>query len=274
MRLTEVAPLPGRDLSAVLLNLTNIWTTLHNMTGDTAPDLLANYQAWCGSSSETLGYSFSLENVERLVMTRRHWTLMGFDSSSDERLIRFTVSAERQDRLRALDVLLKSWGALQSRWEPATAKVIIADSNVYLHADRSFKNLDWLKLADARQVRLLVPMQVVRELDSAKHASGGKRVGGADTESVRDRARRTLGQLRDMFEDPDHIYPVASGVEMELLLDPVGHPRLGDGDSEIIERALAAQTLTGRPVSIVTDDGGMQFSAASAGLTTAPMSSG
>jgi len=52
---------------------------------------------------------------------------------------------------------------------------------------------------------------------------------------------------------------------MELLMDPRGHTAIPDADSEIIDRALALQTMVGRKVSIVTTDGNMQFGAHVAG---------
>lgn len=53
---------------------------------------------------------------------------------------------------------------------------------------------------------------------------------------------------------------------MELLFDPPNHQRLPDPDAEIVDRALAVQTLAGRPVTMVTYDVSMALRARYAGL--------
>ncbi len=53
---------------------------------------------------------------------------------------------------------------------------------------------------------------------------------------------------------------------MEILYDPPGHVRLPINDDEIIDRALAAGPLAGKPVTLVTFDTGQTFRAREADL--------
>ena len=55
-------------------------------------------------------------------------------------------------------------------------------------------------------------------------------------------------------------------VTMGLLFDPPGHVRLPINDDEIIDRAVAVQTLAGREVTLLTYDTGMSTRARNAGL--------
>ncbi|MCX4993725.1 hypothetical protein [Streptomyces sp. NBC_00568] len=46
-----------------------------------------------------------------------------------------------------------------------------------------------------------------------------------------------------------------------MLFDPIGHIRLPDEDDEIIDRAIVAQSLAGKPVTLVTYDTGQSMRA-------------
>lgn len=121
-------------------------------------------------------------------------------------------------------------------------------------------------------VHVLVPLLVVDELDRLKRDS-----------QARTRARVALKMLNDVFarvsEDrtmsllrkaddtpgPDGL-PGLGPITMELLFDPPNHERLPDPDAEIVDRALAVQSLAGRPVTMVTYDISMALRARYAGL--------
>ncbi len=144
--------------------------------------------------------------------------------------------------------------------------LLVPDTNVYLHHQSHFDAIDWSGLAKASgQVRVMVPMAVVRELDKNKRTQGNKRVSEISDELVRTRARVSSKRIRDLFESPFGTPRLSNNVTIELILDPPGHRRIDDPDSEIIDRALTARTVSGRQVSIVTGDGNMQFAARVAG---------
>jgi hypothetical protein len=76
-----------------------------------------------------------------------------------------------------------------------------------------------------------------------------------EDQAVRTRARKTIQKLRELFVDPDDIAVLPDGTEVQLLVDPLDHVRLADADREIIDRLVALKRLTGRQISVVTDDG-------------------
>ena len=53
---------------------------------------------------------------------------------------------------------------------------------------------------------------------------------------------------------------------MEVLFDPPRRARLPIDDQEIIDRVLTAQTLAGRPITLVTYDTNQALQALTAGL--------
>ena len=57
-----------------------------------------------------------------------------------------------------------------------------------------------------------------------------------------------------------------SEITIELVYDPPGHARLPINDDEIIDRALAAQALADRKVTLLTYDTGQAMRARNAGL--------
>jgi hypothetical protein len=84
--------------------------------------------------------------------------------------------------------------------------------------------------------------------------SGTLRAGGGAASSGRRRRRRPRGILADVF------------------FDPPGHARLPIADDEIIDRALAAQCLTGTTVTLLTFDTGQAARARNAGLAVSKLS--
>ncbi len=145
--------------------------------------------------------------------------------------------------------------------------LVVPDTNVFLHQDLHFNVLDWDALAGiSANIRVMIPMAVVRELDKAKQTQRGKRVSDESEEFVRGRARTSSRRLRELFCNPHAVVELAPRVTLELLIDPVGYQHQDDPDTEIVERALALKTVSARDVYIATGDGNMQFMADVAGL--------
>jgi hypothetical protein len=115
-------------------------------------------------------------------------------------------------------------------------------------------------------------MVVVDELDRLEESSN---------RDVRWRARYTLAVLDRVLGDSDAGRLRArddTGVEtglipkgevtVEIVFDPPGHLRLPIADDEIVDGALAIQTLAGRPVTMITYDTGQAHRARMRGLKT------
>lgn len=267
MLFCSVTPLPETDLSNVISVFEVQSQRLANLQGTGANERLSAYQDWASQASSHMRTVLDLPQVEHFIDTRRHDFLFNM-FGGPKTLLNYSISAEQEDRARVFMAALAELRAVQASCEVMPQTLLIPDTNIYLHQDAKFQALDWHNIAGTTdEVRLLVPMAVVRELDRAKRAPGNKTVSFTNSEAVRDRARLTSKWIRTTFENPESVPEVSPGVTMELLMDPMGHRAIGDPDSEIIDRALALQTMAGgRNVSIVTSDGNMQFGAHVAGL--------
>jgi hypothetical protein len=216
-------------------------------------------------AADALRGQLSAGDVDRLVLTRRYWTLVRTDPAAhaDDALLGM-LHLELAERTTALSSARDDLVRETARWAASPGICVVADTNVYLHHARPFEDLDWRHLAQAReydQVNLVIPLLVVDELDRAK---SGK---------ARTRARTTLRTLHKLFPDPavparlgDATVPNRPGVLAHLLMDDLHHTRLGEADSELIDRAQALGGLVGRQVLLVTIDTAMAFRATMAGL--------
>jgi hypothetical protein len=265
--LPSVTLLPGQSISSVVDHLRRIGGELEGLGMGNADEVLQAYQKWATQAAQTLGGMFDTDNVERLVLTRRHWALMGIAAAYNPASTLSMFRGEQADRGRVLSAVAEDLVAFQKRFTSMPPDILVADTNVYLHHEQYFDEIDWRGLCGAQSdVRLLVPIAVVRELDKHKRSAKNITVSDTNKELIRTRARVTARRLRELFVDPGAVAKLVPGVEAELLLDPLDHRPLADPDTEIVDRVLVAQSLSGMQVSIVTDDGGMQFSARSTGL--------
>jgi hypothetical protein len=266
-----IRPKPGADRDSLLKNLEYVHTEVGNVRtrGHTAVDLYNSYIAWVNESVRMLRHQVSPEDLERLVLTKRCWLLQSM-AGSVVGPVALLVETEIDDRMTALQL---ACGALRSqiqRWSDPGA-FVVPDTSFYCHGDK-LEDWDVSTLLATRHepVHLLFPMVVVDELDRLKQSKD---------DHVRWRARHTL-EVLDRVLSEGHAGPFRdadfTGVEtgqtpkgkvtMEVVLDTPGHSRLPIADDEIVDRALAIQTLAGRPVTMVTCDTGQSHRARIRGL--------
>jgi rRNA-processing protein FCF1 len=242
---------------------------LENLSGTTAEDLLNSYHKWASEASAALRYSFELEQVESLVNTQRHDFLIAKPWADNQLLISTMIRAEQQDRLRVFKAALDGLEIIERRSSemPTHLALVVPDTNVFLHQEQYFDELDWALLSnELDEFRVMIPMAVVRELDKGKRAQPGEKVSDTNNEAVRSRARVTSKRIRELFVYGDELRELGGRGSIEMLLDALGHRHLDDADTVIVERAIALGAVTGREVFILTSDGNMQFMARVAGL--------
>jgi hypothetical protein len=263
-----VGPQAARDaLAAALLTCGNV-----RAAGGSGTDRVNAYRSWSVETAAALRYILRPSDVDRLVLTPRHWALHALDPGAHlgaAGLVQLELDT-RQDELKAaIDALDR----LLARWSAHRGALVVPDTNVYLHHPEPFDRIDWAELLpglDHTGVRLLVPLVVVDELDRRKQDRSDRLVVRGRPERVRTRARTTIRTLEALFGDPDAIVTVSpepKPVRAELLVDPLGHLRLHSADAEIVDTARAAQDLYGSPVTVVARDTGMVFRARAAGVS-------
>ena len=279
-----ITPRPGVNLDNLVQNLESLKTEAFNLRGGgatTAQVYLLDYLDWAGRAARTLGNQISNADLASLVLNQRYELLLSsFGTMASplreaQRVIRDIVGLELDQRVADFEDTIKTLQSYQQRWTNV-GDLLVLDTNFYVEHPTELKDTDLAAVTVAQtpgsMMHVLVPMLVVDELDRLKRDN-----------QARSRARTALKVLDEVFkrvskensmgllrpEDnttkPDGSLGLGR-ITMELLFDPPDHVRLPDNDDEIVDRAVAVQTLAGRPVTMVTYDKGMSLRSRYAGL--------
>ena len=271
-----LVPLPGvatEQLVAVLHEETINLSNLRSGPG-TGIDRFNAYLQWSSDVVMRLGAMLRPGDLEQLVTTPCYWTLQTLDPAARQLSLAGFVDLEVTERLRRFELERDDLRRSIEHWRAQEGWLTVADTNVYLHHVRYFDDVDWNAVVGARLdgVHLVIPLQVIDELDRHKRSQRGRKVGAANAEEVRTRARVTLKKM-DEWPSPGASVtvqrariPERGAITAEVLLDPPGHLRLADADAEIVDRAVVVKQLAQREVTIVTFDVGMKLRAQAAGL--------
>lgn len=160
------------------------------------------------------------------------------------------ISAEialQKSRLTQASAELNAYAALAER----PGHPLVLDTNVFLHSNL-FTEIDWAKEFNYdEQVRLIVPLIVLDELDDKTFSQN---------KQIAKRADKVLVAFDKYMETvaADEIAIVREGVSLEILRDDVSHQRRTSNDSEIIDRAEFLQQVIEKPVTMVTGDRGLR----------------
>lgn len=141
---------------------------------------------------------------------------------------------------------------------------VALDTSVYLHCD-FFIEVDWAAVVGHAKVTLLVPMDVLRELDRHKDTHRFRK--------RRERARRVIGEINKALKHPESEFRdgMALRVYRALLTDQdFAQHSLDSGIPD--ERILAAllkfkSENVNSDLILVAHDGTMQVSASMSGLS-------
>lgn len=267
---------PGANRRDVFEVLTRIRAEADNAMGPGnagAAGRLTGYLEWAARSARMLHNRIKAADIDRLILTRgydRLLTAAGSLAGTDvgtQRVRNGLIDMELRLRAEALDEIIKDLQSLNPQW-CADDLYAVLDTSVYIEHDDKLEKLDIAPELTAfpdKRLHLLVPIVVIDELDGIKNK-------GEDFK--RWRAAHVLGVLGRIFS-PGQRMPgllrngeqgVRGAVDMEILYDPPGHVRLPINDDEIVDRALAAGPLAGKPVTLVTFDTGQTFRAREADL--------
>ncbi|MFB7256893.1 PIN domain-containing protein [Streptomyces nojiriensis] len=254
-----VTPVPGAHRDNVLKTLRSVHMAAGNIDGrvpENAYGRLLTYLVWANDSVRLLTSQISGRDIDRLVRTRTHQTLLDgvghLADSSQQKLVNGLVSLEIEQRIAALDDAIDALQDQMERW-PSGVSLLVPDTSFYIQHPTKLLDADFTALAGITgPVRVLFPMVVVDELDRLKETKD---------RHARWRAGYTLAVLDKLLDDP-----TGAPHEVEVLLDPPGHTRLPLADDEIIDRALAARAIAAGPVRLVTYDTGQAMRAKAADM--------
>lgn len=272
----EIAPRPGVSGKSVLDNLDEVIRSLQDIYGGNNDwsSIYDKYVQWSSNSIRLLSGVIDQNTLNRLITTPRHWALVTMTHFIASNVLSLT-NTEVDERKRELTQVRDKLEMQIKRWQGVNGDFAIADTNVYLHSEQIFYDLDWRQILETRpftELHVVIPTLVLKELDRNKRRSRGVTVSDESKEEVRTRARRTLKKINELFPEPTYSPILAEGSDnhaatrISLLLDDLTHSRLPDADSEILDRALYLQDISGKPITILTRDHHMNFSAKSLGL--------
>lgn len=243
---------------SALKALTRVETETQEVQAGT--DERAAYIRWTIFAEEALWSILTPAALGELIFTQRYAALR---SGADVQGLSSFISLEMDARRRLLRATT-SYVEAQVGFYRGVDRLVVLDTNLFLHHKRPFDQLPLADVIDARAegVRLVVPLVVIRELD--KHKRGNR--------AVKSRARTTLRRIRELVPTIHHISelgryergPLKACVMVSVAMDPPGHVPLADADSELTEAALRVEDRAGRPVTVVTLDGTMQYLAQAA----------
>lgn len=268
---------PGANRDDVLRTLRDIQSAAQNARNVHGPaqTRLAAYLEWATNSIAMLEHRVSPADIDRLVLTRTYDRLLAAAGSltgediGTQRVLNGLVSNEIPQRSQILDETIRDLDSQGRRW-PQDTVYAVADTSFYIEHDSKLRETDFAPLLPAvwpdKPVTIIVPIIVLDELDGLKQRGGAAH--------VKWRASYTLAVFDDIFAKAGTQailrQPATAGthgpVLMDILYDPPRHQRLPINDDEIIDRALAAQTTAGSPVTLLTYDTSQAARARHAGL--------
>jgi hypothetical protein len=254
--------LPGATASAVVEELGRLINGATDARGSDARDQYPKYVRWAADAARSLAARVSHEDVNRLVLTQRHWVIQGLVQGELPAIL--AVQLELDQRVAELTAAQTALGSQMSTWPTSDdpGRIIVPDTNIFLEHANEYPDIDWADTVKARglePLHIVIPLVVIDELDRAKR-----------NHTTKTRARRTLRLLNQMALRPGQPAPLGESsqhgpVDVRVLPEEADHVRLADADMEIVDVANALKDLTGLQVELVTFDTGMVVRARSRG---------
>ena len=135
------------------------------------------------------------------------------------------------------------------------------DTNVLLHY-LPVDQIPWPDIVGHQNVRLVIPLRVIEEIDAKKYAK---------RPDLAKRARNLLPALERMFGQAGAPGRVTDGVTIEVPVDSGPRDRPADADEEILDTCRELGQFAGQPVTLVTGDTGMRLRAQAHGIATSTL---
>ena len=216
-----------------------------------------SYLMWCEEAESQLRSLFTDAQAADRLLSERYWHLRAMQEDAPRPFA--VVSQEVDVQVAALEALEQRLRIQHAAFSvPPETCVAIPDTNILLHYSR-LDQIDWPPLVGSKQVRLVLPLIVIDELDVKSYASHGR---------VADRAKAVLRSLQRLRANaaPEQPVSIRGQTELQIFVDPPGHVRSSNSDGELLDRAEHLHALTGGHVLVATADYGMQLRAQSRGL--------
>ena len=219
------------------------------------------YIKWVETAEQALATHTVSDNEVDQLHTARYWKIRELTETTARPWPHIQGEVEHQRRRLTLVAERLGVRPLARALADPDEVVVILDTNIHLHFE-PFDQVDWPAVTGHSRVLLAVPLLVIEELD--KHKNRGGVLG--------DRAEAVSRRLLQLLEPAGSgVVDVRTGVHVSLLRDIDGQRRTGNNDEDILDRVQAHLDVGGRPVVIVTSDGGMRLRSGARGITAVEM---
>jgi rRNA-processing protein FCF1 len=217
------------------------------------------YVQWIEQAESQLASITRDAGVIGSLLTDRHWQIRNQATKPIRPipLVREELERQRENLADMADDLENRRQRLLS----ARGALTVVDTNVLLHYLPP-QQIVWTEVLDQPQVRLLLPLRVIEELDAKKWGNNRR---------LAMRARQLLPQLDAVLQADGRPGTLRSGVTIEVALPPEPRDRPVDADSEILATCVEARRLSGRTVTVVSGDRAMRIRAQAHGLAVASL---
>jgi hypothetical protein len=259
----------GTQLVEAQRRLRETGTHGRNLVGSSAGQSVPIHQnsflAWVGTAETQLRNIFIDPSTWEHLYGDRHWQIYSLTQESPRAIELINNAATFQAAW--LEELADRLKQVSDRLAAAPGHLTVLDTNVLLHFQPP-DQVDWPTVVGTSEVRLVLPLRVVEELDEKKYTA---------RDNLADRARRLLSQLRTQLA------PLAGGptplrekVTIEVPVDDGPRRRTLDADQEILDTCRELQsggqgvTLV-TLVTLVTDDTGLTLRATAQGTRVVAM---
>jgi rRNA-processing protein FCF1 len=172
------------------------------------------------------------------------------------------IEAEIRRQIAGLEGLRDDLKRRLERARSAPGHITVLDTNVLLHHQLP-DSVNWREIIDQREVRIVIPLRVIEELDAKKYT---------DSDRIRERARKRLPQLYKLVGQGGAPKAMNHYSTIEVFIEPGPRVRPADADTEILDTAHDLRRLSGDEATIVTGDTALRMRAEAEGLLTASMS--
>jgi rRNA-processing protein FCF1 len=171
------------------------------------------------------------------------------------------IEAEVRFQAGRLERMVEDLEERAGRLSSAPGHITVVDTHVLLHYQPP-EQIPWATLVRKPQVRLVVPLRVVEELDEKKYARRADIAG---------RARRLLPRLEAVLGTAGAPGELGGAVTIEVPVDSGPRRRPTDADEEVLDTCRELRQLTGREVTLITADTSMRLRGQARGIPVVRM---
>jgi rRNA-processing protein FCF1 len=253
----------GTQLAEAEPRLRQSATQGRNLVGSSAGQALPIHQngflGWVGTAETQLRNVFIDPSTWEHLYGERYWRIRDLTQDSPRAIE--LINNEANLQASWLDELADRLKNLADRLAAASGQLTVLDTHVLLHFEPP-DQIPWPEIVGSPQVRPVLPLRVIEELDEKKYTA---------RDNLADRARRLLSQLRTQLA-PTSGRPVRirHEVTIEVPVDDGPRRRTLDADQEILETCRELQS-GGQGVILVTDDTGLTLRAMNHGIRVISM---